>query len=116
MKKTDKFNSKQLMCINLMAIGQMSLKEIAKEITVSQNTLTKWKRSSVFMDSVIEKSRESLRGALPQIYISIVAKAKGGSYPHQKLILDHISALESARAECTSNSISFTWNMDDNCK
>ncbi len=56
-------NKKQKKCLELMAIGELSQKEIANQIKVSEQTICNWKKDKEFiteLDLLIRTSIQSL--------------------------------------------------------
>jgi DNA-binding CsgD family transcriptional regulator len=107
------FSPEQLECIELLSNGGLSHEEIAKQLSISTSTITRWKRNSCFMNAVISRTRELLKGALPDIYQVAVKQAKAGNHQHIKILLDHLDNLEKYKAEKSSASITFTWDISD---
>jgi len=110
----DDFSPEQLECIELLASGGLSHEEICTQLSISTSTITRWKRNSCFMNAVISRTRELLKGALPDIYQVAVKQAKAGNHQHIKILLDHLDNLEKYKAEKSSASITFTWDISDN--
>jgi len=56
-------NKKQKKCLELMAMGELTQREIAKRIDVSEETISRWKRNTEFtseLDTLIRISIQSL--------------------------------------------------------
>jgi transposase len=56
-------NKKQKKCLELMAMGELTQREIAKQIDISEETISRWKRNSEFaseLDALIRISIRSL--------------------------------------------------------
>lgn len=102
------FTAKQIKCIELLAVSELTQKQIAEQLEIGQSTLSEWKNSPEFYTEVIRRARELLKISLPDIYRSLVKKAKEGSYSHIKLMLEHIEHIE--KLFLSQPNISFTWN------
>ena len=110
----DDFSPEQLECIEMLSCGGMTHEEIAKQLDIAECTITRWKRNSCFMNAVISRTRELLKGALPDIYQVAVKQAKAGNHQHIKILLDHLDNLEKYKTDKASASITFTWDISDN--
>jgi len=56
-------NKKQKKCLELMAMGELTQREIAKRIDVSEETISRWKRNTEFtneLDTLIRISIQAL--------------------------------------------------------
>jgi hypothetical protein len=62
--------------------------ELAKEIGVKQETLSRWKSEPGLMETVGETARELLKKDLPEIYGALIREAKDGNFQHIKLALE----------------------------
>lgn len=99
--------SKKVRAIELMAIGGIKLKNIARSVNVAPQTISAWRRDPEFMERVVNRSRELLKENLPDVYKSLTQKSKEGNDKHIKIFLDHIEKLEEARSRQTK--IVFNW-------
>jgi len=104
------FNEKQLTAIELLSQGVMH-KDIQAQIDISHNTLWKWKKKPEFMNAVVTAARERIKDELPSVYKALANKAKTGSHPHIKILLDHLERLEEERTKYASTAITFTWEQ-----
>ena len=102
------FTTNMIKGIELMALGQTTQEQIAKEIGVNPSTICKWKKDPAFLEAVIVRSREILRQQMPDVYASLAKGAKKGEAAHIRMYLEHIERLEQIRAGQAS--ITFTWN------
>ena len=110
MKK--EFTAIQLQAIDLYAIGVKGC-DIAKEIDVIPGTLSRWRQDPKFISAISAKAKELLKDALPSIYKTLISKAISGSYPHARLILDHLDNIDKTTLESGDRTISFTWKTDE---
>lgn len=62
-------SAKQRRCIELMALGTLSQKEIAKEVKITEQSICAWKKDGEFMAELDVRVRASIQ--------SIAAKALG---------------------------------------
>lgn len=54
-------SAKQKKCIELMTLGTLSQKEIAKEIKITEQTLCNWKKDEEFMAELETRVRTSIQ-------------------------------------------------------
>ncbi len=52
-------NEKQQKCIILMVTSSKTQKQIAKEIQISENTISEWKRNKEFKEEIQKQMREN---------------------------------------------------------
>lgn len=110
-KKTDVyFSYKQLKAIKLLALGTITHTEIAREVGVNINSITRWKKDPKFMHAVIMESRKLLGEELPAVYKSLAAESKTGSAQHIKILLDHLADLDKANQHTAT--ITFVWEEE----
>lgn len=57
-------NSKQKKCIEMMALGDRTQKEIAERLKVTEATICNWKKNEDFQTEYIEFMRQNLKGAV----------------------------------------------------
>ena len=107
-----KLNYKQLQAIDLYAIG-MKGTDIAEQVGVIPGTLSRWRQDPEFMEAINNKAKACLKDSLPAIYQTLISKAKSGSYPHARLILDHLDNLQKNIAETSDQTLTFTWKQHD---
>ena len=107
----ESWNTKQLEAIELLAKGGENNSKVAEAVGVCANTITNWKNNPNFMDAVIDRSRELLKGRLTNIYDALAKKAEEGSYQHIKILLEHLDNLDKHRALCSASTITFMWNL-----
>ena len=85
-------SAKQKKCIELMALGTLSQKEIAKEIKITEQTLCNWKKDEEFMSELETRVRTSIRSlaakALNTQTNLLSAKSEMVRYMVSKDILD----------------------------
>lgn len=103
---------KQLKCIELLAKGEMTQKDIAAELKLNPSTISKWKLDHKFMEAVVDRAKELLKESVPQVYKALTDKSKAGHDRHIKILLDHMEKLEEVRAQ--RGSITFTWDVPHN--
>jgi hypothetical protein len=106
------FEPKQLQAIEFYAQGRKGT-EIATELGLCPETLSRWRQDPKFIEAIFNRSRELLKDALPEIYKVLVEKAIAGSYAHAKLILEHLDNVEKNMIQSKEQTISFTWKLDD---
>jgi len=99
-----------LKAIELLKTGDISQKDVADQIGVARQTITQWKKENLFIDELLNASKQWLKQHIPEIYKSAAKEAKNGSYQHTKVILDHLDRLEEIKNQNTARgNISFTW-------
>lgn len=54
-------NSKQIKCVQMLAAGELSQKEIAEKLRVSQQTICNWKKSTEFLSAYDEQIKANIR-------------------------------------------------------
>jgi len=99
--------SKMHKAIELLAKGEYKQCDIATEIGVAPNTLSKWKKDRLFAETVVSRSRALLKESLPEVYSALTKKSKLGKDRHIKIFLDHLERLEEVKA--SQHNITFTW-------
>ena len=93
--------------IELLAMGNLSVKEIAKRLNIGMSTIYDWKQLPEFMEKVLIRARELLKEELPKVYKQLGNNAGKGRLGYIKVLLDHLEKLEGARSNVAQ--ISFTW-------
>lgn len=85
-------SAKQRKCLELMALGTFSQKEIAQEIKITEQTLCNWKKDEEFMAELESKVRTSIQSlaakALHTQTSLLNAKSEMVRYMVSKDILD----------------------------
>ena len=85
-------NKKQIKCLELMALGELSQKEIASQIKVSEQTICNWKKDVEFtseLDLLIRISIQSLAAKAFKTQTNLLAaKSEMVRYMVSKDILD----------------------------
>lgn len=61
-------NSKKKKCIEMMALGDRTQKEIAEQLKVTEATICNWKKSEDFQTEYIEFMRQNLKGAVAKAF------------------------------------------------
>ena len=108
----EQFSPKQLKAIELMALGNLTLDAVAKQVEVSCQTIYTWRKQQPFIEAVIQRSRELVRAELPEVYQSLMTTAKSGSTQAIKLVLEHLEKLEELKASVAESTITFTWDSE----
>lgn len=106
------FDDKQLLAIDCLAEG-MNCTETAEKVGVSLSTVSRWRTNPSFLQAVVDKAREVLKGYLPEIYQAAARNAITGSAQHIKIILDHIDNLEKKVIDSSAKQIVFTWDLNE---
>ncbi len=106
------FSPRQLEAIELFATGKYNCTQVAEEIGVSAQTISKWRRNGQFMDAIYTSAKLALRDIVPQIYKVAADEALKGKFQHIKIILDHLDNLDANSNKDDMNSITFTWETD----
>jgi DNA-binding XRE family transcriptional regulator len=107
------FNPLKIQAIELFAIGGLQQREIAKEIGVSETTISSWKKDPNFIDDIIKRSRELLKQSLPHVYNRLSFVANQGDVKAIKLVIEHLERLEELRTKAAENQITFTWKSKE---
>ena len=61
-------NSKQKKCIEMMALGDRTQKEIAEQLKVTEATICNWKKNEDFQTEYTEFMRQNLKGAVAKAF------------------------------------------------
>lgn len=69
-------------------------KALADELGVHETTLCRW-RKQIAQDIINSQARELMITHVPDVFGSMIAEAKRGSYQHQKLFLEMVGELSS---------------------
>ena len=85
-------NVKQVKCLELMALGEINQKEIAKLINISEKTICEWKKDPVFLNTLEEITRSNVRTLAPKALKThdklLTAKSEMIQYLAAKDVLD----------------------------
>ncbi len=85
-------SAKQKKCIELMALGTLSQKEVARDIKITEQTLCNWKKNEEFISELETRIRTSIRSlaakALRTQISLLSAKSEMVRYMVSKDILD----------------------------
>jgi hypothetical protein len=100
---------KQEQAIELLATGQYNTEAVAEQVGVHKNTIYTWRRSPAFNEAVINRARQRLKDALPQVYEALLDNAKQGHHQHIGLLLKHMDNLEERAMAKDMETITFTW-------
>ena len=94
--------------IELLSTGKYSHVQVVKLAGISSKALYNYLKDPIFLDQVIQRSRDILRSAIPDLYKVAKDKSTEGSAQHLKVLLDHIDRLEE-RQQTSMLNITFTW-------
>ena len=96
-------NAKQKKCLELMALGEFSQKEIANQIKVTEQTVSNWKKNEEFMNeynSLVKLSIQSLAAKAFKTHTSLLkARSEMVRYMVAKDILDRAGFKPSDKLE-----------------
>ena len=85
-------NKKQKKCLELMAMGELTQKEIANQIKVSEQTICNWKKNKEFMTELNDLIRISIQSLAAKAFKTqtnlLNAKSEMVRYMVSKDILD----------------------------
>lgn len=107
------FTHKQLKAIELLATGNDTFEDVAKEVGIARQTLWVWRQNREFVEAVVSRARDILRAELPTMYCVAAEKAKSGQHSFFKTLLEHLDRLEELDKHSNEKSIVFKWK-DDN--
>lgn len=105
--KKHSFSGKKAKAIELLALGDRTQVDIGAELGVTPQQVSKWKKDPLFMEAVVNRSRELLKQSLPEVYNSLSNHSKNGNDRHIKIFLDHLERLEQIKASVPQ--IVFKW-------
>lgn len=109
--RTDLTARRRKKAIELIAQGAIPKKDIAKQCSVTPNTLARWQQEPSFREQVIERTYELVYQDLPEIYTALIAKCKTGSAPHIKILLDHLEKVREMDKNSMVGNITFSWDI-----
>lgn len=104
------FSVRQHKAIELLAAGDMTYTQIADTLKIARSTLHQWRQMRDFMDAVIQRARELIREALPELYNAAIREAKAGKHAYFKTLLEHVDRLEQMANETKERHIVFVWD------
>ena len=113
MNKPKQFNPKQIKAIELLAMGTKTYKEVAKDVNVVESTLRGWREDVLFMNAVVDRSREMLKGSLPELYQAAIEEAKDGNAAFFRTLIEHIDKIEERAKSDVDKEITFSWDIDE---
>ena len=91
-KKRDllkKANLKKLRAIDILGTQpDVTGVEICKELDISKNTLTEWKKDIAFIEAVYEKYMITFNSKLPTVLEAMIREAKEGNVQAGRLVMD----------------------------
>ncbi|MEC9065020.1 MAG: phBC6A51 family helix-turn-helix protein [Bacteroidota bacterium] len=91
-KKRDllkKANLKKLRAIDILGTQpDVTGVEICKELDISKNTLTEWKKDIAFVEAVYEKYMITFNSKLPAVLEAMIREAKEGNVQAGKLVME----------------------------
>lgn len=91
-KKRDllkKANLKKLRAIDILGTQpDVTGVEICKELNISKNTLTEWKKDIAFVEAVYEKYMITFNSKLPAVLEAMIREAKEGNVQAGKLVME----------------------------
>ncbi len=100
-------NSKQLKCIEMMASGEKTQKEMAKALNVSEATICNWKKDAEFMDEYNTALKDSIREVAAKAFKTqiklLTAKSEMVRYMAAKDILDRAGFKATEKLDINSN-------------
>lgn len=100
-------NSRQLKCIELMALGEMTQKEMSKALNVSEATICNWKKNDEFMDEYNSVLKDSIREVAAKAFRTQVKLLSANSemvrYMAAKDILDRAGFKQTEQIDIHSN-------------
>ena len=96
MSKLETYNltSGQLEAIELVALSpSTSNKDLAKQIGVSESTISAWRKNPLFIEACYDRFVEINGTRLMKVLDSMFSEAEAGSVPAAQLILNHYNKL-----------------------
>lgn len=115
-------NAKQQKAIKLMFEGDMTQKQIAEELKVTEQTIINWRKKAEFKDELLELERDYLKGLAPKALKTmenlLKAKSELVRYNAASDILDRTShkPVDVSKVDQTNKNIEITlgeWSDDD---
>jgi len=99
--------------IELLAEGIHTIPHIAEVSKVCERSIHYLRKDPEIVRRIVAKAREALKSTLPKIYTALCKKAEEGSYPHIRLLINHIEAIEQLDTAVLDRNITFKWDLDD---
>lgn len=115
-------NAKQQKAVKLMFEGEMTQKQIAEELKVSEQTIVNWRKKAEFKDELLSLERNYLKGLAPKALKTmeklLEAKSELVRYNAASDILDRTGhkPVDVSKVDQTNKNIEITlgeWSDDD---
>lgn len=75
--------------------------DLARELGVREETLSRWKRDPDLWEEVRRRIREGMTQARAEVYSALIRKAAAGEFQHIKLVLEMLNDIEPGHSENT---------------
>ena len=89
-----KKNPQKVLAIELLALNpNMTIKEVAERVGVTEKSIHHWRKDIMFVDKVYERYMTEFGGQLPAVINAMVREAKHGNVQAARLVLEHSGKL-----------------------
>ena len=89
-----KKNPQKVLAIELLALNpNMTIKEVAERVGVTEKSIHHWRKDILFVDKVYERYMTEFGGQLPAVINAMVREAKHGNVQAARLVLEHSGKL-----------------------
>jgi hypothetical protein len=89
-----KKNPQKVLAIELLALNpNMTIKEVAERVGVTEKSIHHWRKDVLFVDKVYERYMTEFGGQLPAVINAMVREAKHGNVQAARLVLEHSGKL-----------------------
>ena len=94
MSKLQKYDQIRKVAVEHFATNpNLTVKELADEIGVTERTICKWRTDPNFMDAIYDRYMVLFGGELPAVLTAMIREAKSGNVQAGRLVLEHSGKL-----------------------
>ena len=94
MTKLQKYDQIRKVAVEHFATNpNLTVKELADEIGVTERTICKWRTDPNFMDAIYDRYMVLFGGELPAVLSAMIREAKSGNVQAGRLVLEHSGKL-----------------------
>ena len=94
MSKLQKYDQIRKVAVEHFATNpNLTVKELADEIGVTERTICKWRTDPNFMDAIYDRYMVLFGGELPAVLSAMIREAKSGNVQAGRLVLEHSGKL-----------------------
>ena len=94
MSKLQKYDQIRKVAVEHFATNpNLTVKELADEIGITERTICKWRTDPNFMDAIYDRYMVLFGGELPAVLTAMIREAKSGNVQAGRLVLEHSGKL-----------------------